>query len=92
VLYLEAKPLTVETRLSLASRPAPTGTSTARSAIVVERAAVRDVLVAVRLDRLVAVRVARLAVEAGFRGVVVCLVVAPFGVLCVVVAIALLPN
>ena len=38
--------MTVDTRLSLAKRPAPTGTSTARSAIVVDvRDAVREALV-----------------------------------------------
>src|SRR5581483_8768016 len=59
--YLVARPFTVDTRLSLASRPAPTGTSTARSAstcawaarvfgcaVAAARAAVRRVLAEVR--------------------------------------------
>ena len=75
---MEAMPLTVETRLSLARSPAPTGTRTARSArVVVVRDAVREVLLVVRLVRVPALAgvrlVVRLVVLAGFRapGVVV---------------------
>ena len=72
---MAARPRTVETRLSLASRPAPTGTRTARSAIVVDREALREVLLALRPVRVPAVRLVRLAAVAGLRRVVLRLVV-----------------
>src|SRR5256885_641045 len=60
VRYLEASPFTVETRLSLARRLAPTGTRTARSARVLDvRDVVREVLLVAALVRR-GVRVGRL--------------------------------
>ena len=83
MLYLDARPLTVETRLSLASRLAPTGTRTARSAMTcacavrvlgwvedVARAVVRRVAAGVRLVRAL-LRVAPAPVLAGLRRAVV---------------------
>jgi hypothetical protein len=93
VLYLDARPLTVETRLSLASRLAPTGTRTARSAMTcacavrvlgsvedVARAVARRVAAGVRLVR-APLRVAPAPELAGLRRVVLRLgVVVGFGV------------
>ena len=79
MLYLDARPLTVETRLSLASRLAPTGTRTARSAMTcacavrvlgwvddVARAFVRRVGAVVRLVRAL-LRVVPAPAAAGLR-------------------------
>jgi hypothetical protein len=83
VLYLDASPLTVETRLSLTRRLAPTGTRTALSAITcacadrvlgwvedVARAFVRRVPAAVRLVVRALLR-ALVPALAGLRRVVV---------------------
>ena len=77
--YLEASPLTVETTLSRANRVAPTGTSTARSAITCAfwtrvLGWVEDVLGDVR-RLLAAVLLVRVPVDAGLRLVVVRFVV-----------------
>ncbi len=79
VRYLDARPFTVETTLSRASRPAPTGTSTARSASTCAWATrvlgcVEDVVARVERRALVVVRDVRAPVVAGLRRVV-CLVV-----------------
>ena len=83
VLYLDARPLTDETRLSLASRLAPTGTRTARSAIIwarapcafrvedVARAFVSRVPAVVRLVVRAPLPVVRALALAGLRRVVV---------------------
>jgi hypothetical protein len=75
VRYLEARPFTVETRLSRASRLAPTGTRTARSAIICACSTrvfgCVDVLAARPLRReLAAVRVVPALAVAGLRLVV----------------------
>ena len=72
---MDAKPFTVETTLSRASRLAPTGTSTARSASTCARATrvlgcVEDAVARVERGALVVVRDVRALAVAGLRRVV----------------------